>query len=394
MEDKSTFSVIYAGKLRADYDAATATEGVAQLFKFSAEKAAALISKERVIKKNLSLKSAHTYKSKLEALGLTITLKREQIVASAPPSLGLSLEPINNKPQELSLQPLSHEPQNEHLSESQTSTQIVCPKCGLSQHKQEQCVSCGVFLSKIMTDNLIAEAPPSRKIADRYQQVQDDDEAPSTGLPLSAIGAATAAALVGALVWKFISVVFGYELGLIAWGIGGAVGMSAAMLGGRGLNTGILCAVLAVCSITGGKYLTMENFRSDYSSLLGEEYPADAIAIMFQAEQEMAQEYQAQVSDEQSRREFMIDYGYSEASEPENITKEEFDSFKNDTEVYYQRILSGELTSENWLEKTIGDELETLSTWELVKEDLGFIDLLFLFLGVGTAFRLGVGRGI
>jgi hypothetical protein len=152
--------------------------------------------------------------------------------------------------------------------------------------------------------------------------------------------------------------------------------------------------VLAVCSIAGGKYLTVESFRTDLSSLLSEEYPADAIASMFQAEQEMAQEYQEQVSDEQSRREFMIDYGYSDASEPENITKEEFDSFKNDTEVYYQRILSGELTSENWLEKTIGDEFESMSTWELVKEDLDFIDLLFLFLGVGTAFRLGVGRGI
>lgn len=45
---------------------------------------------------------------------------------------------------------------------------------------------------------------------------------------------------------------FYYELDLIAWLIGGAVGFSAAMSGVKGQAAGVVCGVLVLLSILGG----------------------------------------------------------------------------------------------------------------------------------------------
>ncbi len=46
---------------------------------------------------------------------------------------------------------------------------------------------------------------------------------------------------------------------------------------------------------------------------------------------------------------------------------------------------------DNWLEDMFKSEIENYSTFEIMKENFGIMDFLFLFLGIGTAFRLGSG---
>ncbi|MGV6815197.1 MAG: hypothetical protein ACWA5W_09355 [Phycisphaerales bacterium] len=64
--------------------------------------------------------------------------------------------------------------------------------------------------------------------------------------------------IIGAAIWAAISYFTGYEIGWIAWGIGALVGMGASISplesGGGGAVTGAMAAIVAMASITGGKY--------------------------------------------------------------------------------------------------------------------------------------------
>lgn len=66
------------------------------------------------------------------------------------------------------------------------------------------------------------------------------------------------AGLVGAAIWAAISFWTGYEIGWIAWGIGGLVGFAVALGGQQGMTAGLAAVVISVLAIMGGKYATVE----------------------------------------------------------------------------------------------------------------------------------------
>lgn len=76
---------------------------------------------------------------------------------------------------------------------------------------------------------------------------------------------------IGAAIWAAIAYFAEYELGLLAWGIGAAVG--AAMMAGAqeraGAQTGAIALVIALASIVAGKYFAVEldfnEFTQDWS---------------------------------------------------------------------------------------------------------------------------------
>lgn len=77
------------------------------------------------------------------------------------------------------------------------------------------------------------------------------------------------AALIGAIVWALISKSTGYEVGIIAWGIGAVVGTAVFIASGRvgGAPLGILAVILAVAGIAAGKFaatwLLLDEFLHD-----------------------------------------------------------------------------------------------------------------------------------
>ena len=76
---------------------------------------------------------------------------------------------------------------------------------------------------------------------------------------------ALVAGVIGATVWAAIGFFTGFELGILAWGIGGLVGVGA-LIGARGdgnLWVGCVAAVIAVGSILGGKYVMVSMFLND-----------------------------------------------------------------------------------------------------------------------------------
>ena len=85
--------------------------------------------------------------------------------------------------------------------------------------------------------------------------------------PLAITGAAVAAFL-GALLWAAIAYYANYEIGIVAWGIGGAVGIGAVMLGGEGVPMGLICAALTLLSIFTGKMMAVQYQIDDLLSNL------------------------------------------------------------------------------------------------------------------------------
>ncbi|MFT7534068.1 MAG: hypothetical protein ACI85K_000013 [Hyphomicrobiaceae bacterium] len=74
-----------------------------------------------------------------------------------------------------------------------------------------------------------------------------------------ALGFAGLAAIAGAAVWGLLRIYGDLEHGIIAWGIGGAIGFAIIKAGGYGQTLSIAGAVLAVLSIAAGKQISFQS---------------------------------------------------------------------------------------------------------------------------------------
>ncbi|MBK9118091.1 MAG: hypothetical protein IPM18_00570 [Phycisphaerales bacterium] len=203
-----------------------------------------------------------------------------------------------------------------------------------------------------------------------------------------AIVFAVLGALVGALAWALVAFYASVEIGYLAWGIGGLVGVAAAWAGGRGVPLGITCAVLALASIFMGKLVAMqwsvehaidEQTREVCTTELLEELREDAAAFIA-------------LSSEADYPQFMINRGFTDADEPADIPTQDLEEFHEHRVAQLRWIHEHQPTLAQWIEHESREHRrELLSAHSLVfmvREDLNPIDLLFAFLGVATAFGI------
>ncbi|MBU6954030.1 hypothetical protein [Hahella sp. HN01] len=389
-----TYNVVSSGEINAGFDAQQVANSCAKLFKTTPEKAQALLSKKLVLKKGLDLETARAYVRKLDSIGMAATV---QEVKPEPTFKGrtLSLEPTEEELRAKEVEAVKP-----------TDERVTCPKCNLEQPKAEQCAGCGVYMHKVAPAQEPTEAAPTTAAAtrpggnirnssakpgkeDEVTYATDDVEA----LNLKAVAAAAGAAIIGALLWKVIVLATGSEYGLIAWGIGGAVGFAALAMGGRGLANGIACGVLAFLAITGGKYMAIQSIQDNWFEILADsgEIELQDFRPVYDSVIQAAHSYQTDVTDDDSLRNFMIEYGYTEASEPSEVVQFEIDDFKREFEPELRKVALENPSFEQWVQATFSQEFQEYSTFQLMREDFGLLDILFLFLGVGTAFQMGSG---
>ena len=392
-----TFNVVSDGQPMPGFTLQQAANNLARVMKTTPEKAEAIVLGYRVLKKGLTQEKAEAFRQKLESIGLSIQIQR---VEPPSPSSGLSfeLEPMDDEaPVEDQLQP-SEAPQE--------SAFITCPKCNIEQAKAEQCANCGIYFHKLppvvpteSSPDPVSDPVPvpqtSASIAsqddsfvdDSYDDDDDEDDE-GNSLQIAAFAAAAGAAVAGALLWKFIAVMFEYELGLVAWGIGGAVGFAAAALGSRGLQAGIVCGILVVASIMGGKYMAAGAFKEQAAEMILEmQGGADGLMPLYEEIMADSEVYAAEVTDDASLREFMVEYGYSEGWDYADVSDEEIEEFNESTGQELAGFAVNPPSYDEWVGGAFG-EISEISTAGLMMEGFGILDVVFLFLGVGTAFRL------
>jgi len=268
-----------------------------------------------------------------------------------------------------------------------TSANVACPKCQKYQPKSEQCSKCGLMFAK-------------------YQQAQESARAErgtpgekESGFSVVALIAAVIVGVVGAFIWKIVAVQVGYEFGLIAWVIGGAIGFAATLVGGKGPVVGATCALITVLSIFGGKHMTVSHFYSEeYAAVIADEFDQLIIQEMYDESMVDAEAFASIDKSDAAIKSFMADYGYSEEVSAEAISDEELEYFQyevqpflEDTEmiVAYYEDLQGQFDEFGADAPVMAAAMEEQSTFSIVVESLGILDLVFIVLGFSTAYRVG-----
>lgn len=201
----------------------------------------------------------------------------------------------------------------------------------------------------------------------------------------------TIAAAIGAGIWAAVALLFDYELGILAWGIGGMVGFGVA-LGNRGEGSqaaGILAAALAVMSVSVGKYVAYESFMpsaeeivSDYAAGLQENeellisYIADdVVEELEQAGQTIA--WPPLPDDEFPDEE--VDY-------PADVWTKAVARYGDMSETERGAFRDGIVAD---VESNIVESIGLMRAEASFATTFGPYDVLFLGLAVFTAFRIG-----
>ncbi len=144
------FKVVFTGTLKSGVDQGEFVDTFSSRFKVSKEKALLMLSagKPVTIKKGLDSEQAAKYIKVLDAMGM--------IVQQQPMDTGgLSLEPMEEEKQTAQGQPVESSP---------SSTSDKCPKCGSERIEDDNCLGCGIVISKYQAwtaENPDLAVPPS-----------------------------------------------------------------------------------------------------------------------------------------------------------------------------------------------------------------------------------------
>jgi hypothetical protein len=204
-----------------------------------------------------------------------------------------------------------------------------------------------------------------------------------------ALFGATLGGLVGAALWTAVAFLFHYEIGWIAWGVGVAAGFGAAKLGDRlDWTTGAAAAGIAVLSIALGKFAAvhlvvddaMAELTSGPAGVTDEfaiSYVADEVVVAFHQEgRNLAWPGGAEPSNPASQAEYPADV-WSEATRAwSELTPEQRADFK--AEIADGMQANAAVIRESAVQAGF-------------QESFGALDVLFVLLAIGSAYKLGSG---
>lgn len=199
------------------------------------------------------------------------------------------------------------------------------------------------------------------------------------------------AAAAGALAWGAVSYFTGYEVGYVAWAIGGVVGMAMARLGGRGMACASTAAVLTVAGIAGGKLLgtrfvlekdLRQGCQATFTPELHAEFVSDAADFALLAVD----------AGEGELRRFMVEHLYTGADSPEEVQDEELQGFLAVNAPNLRALHANPIPYAEWYAQREAESRqafeEDFSIVQANLDGLDLIDLVFVVLGVSTAFGI------
>lgn len=138
---ESGYKVIFCGKLRAGVDREQFVRAFAQMFKVSEEQARKLLSAGRpvALKDNLDRVTAEKYRAVMEKLGMEVRLEQKD---------GLRLVADD-------VAPAAPRPEQAGLPAEPTPVPVApagarCPKCGSERVQGDDCLACGVIISRYL----------------------------------------------------------------------------------------------------------------------------------------------------------------------------------------------------------------------------------------------------
>lgn len=201
--------------------------------------------------------------------------------------------------------------------------------------------------------------------------------------------AAIAAAAVGAGIWAAVAHFTGFEHGLVAWGVGILVGFAAAATGGRGQGLAVTCALLAVVAIFAGKYFSAGIAIDEATAEMRESMIGQEVYDEFIVDSQLV----GGLETDTELKGFMIERGFTDASAVPEIAEEDFAYFRDEQLPDLRVAQEDPPTYDAWRQerRPFADEFTeqfAMTPMEAVKEDLSPIDIIFVLLGLVSAYKL------
>jgi len=198
--------------------------------------------------------------------------------------------------------------------------------------------------------------------------------------PLALAGALGGGAL-GAVIWAIVACLTGYEIGYLAWAVGGMVGFGCYVFGGRGQVAGCTCAGLALAAILAGKVLTIQQMvdamglKQFHDFLLPK---AEAFVAL-----ESERDYPA----------FMVQNQFTKTPSVEAVREEDVLLFKLTTVPLLDDLGRNKPSLEEWQERPLvkayfGAIKSNPPVFQILLESLGPVDFIFALLGIATAYKV------
>lgn len=205
-----------------------------------------------------------------------------------------------------------------------------------------------------------------------------------------AILAAGMAGLAGMLSWALVMFFAPFPTPYFAWLIGAGIGACAMTFNGRGFNMGMICSVLAAISIFGGRYLGMV---LAYDQLLAADIDYVEMFLdehTYQESLDEAATFQGVETDDDLRY-FMYRYDYTEHLHYTDIPTVELEAFREDIAPVLDHIDRTQPDYGEWRALMLEETMLWLdmTPWDYFNYSFEFLDILFILLGLASAFWLG-----
>jgi len=206
-------------------------------------------------------------------------------------------------------------------------------------------------------------------------------------MKLTASVGAAVGGLLGALVWAGVAYLIGLEIGYVAWIVGGLVGCGCRFAGGQGQAAGVSCAAIAVVAILCGKLLAFNGIIGIHTS--------QQIYQFLSAQTEDFSELKSA----RQYRNFMVEYGHTDAASAEAVPQQEVDQFTTTVAPLLKDLAEKKPHFVRWrtqpeVKAYVDRVTAQISTWGVVMANLDVIDIIFALFGVVTAYKVGLGTNV
>ena len=182
------------------------------------------------------------------------------------------------------------------------------------------------------------------------------------------------------LAWAMITIFTGMEFGYAAWGVGLITGGMARLFARQGSTLqGLVCAGCAVLGILGGQYFAAKHeVDQEFSRRAEKEYKkqlkmADAVLVP-QTEDEI----RAYIATENEMK-------------SSDVTEAEIRDFKKQIPEL-QDLKNGKRSKEEFIKSQMPDRTSLLYNLIILFSSIGLFTLLWLLLGVASAYKIGSGN--
>lgn len=195
---------------------------------------------------------------------------------------------------------------------------------------------------------------------------------------------------IGAAIWAAIAYFAHVQVGLVAIGVGALVGGGTFMFAGDQVSplTGVAAAIIALASIAGGKFMAVHAYMANIKGSVHKAIVVDEEIAILHIARQVAEETEQSGKKVVWPTEAKNDEATEESEFPKEIwtdAKTRWTAMSPTQQDGYKRDLEANLKSEM-------DGVVAGVESEVFAKSFSFFDILWGFLAIGAAYKLGSGE--